>query len=249
MINVLPKSVQMDDPAASLSVLFPRHEAYLLEAQRMQKKYADKIHILIGFEGEWIRPDYGPLIKQLADEPAVDYFIGSLHHTCGIPIDYDRQTYDRAIAAVFKNRGVDDIEDIGYDDREKALYETYYDEQYELLTALKPRVIGHFDLVCLLSIKPSRDIKALWPDVWDKVVRNLKAVVEYGGWLECNTSGLRKGLDTPYPSRNIAEVRIPDYAFFRIVGADSYTTGVFRAWWQIHIFRRQSWYCANWHQL
>lgn len=196
---------EMDDPAASLSVLFPRHEAYLLEAQRMQKKYADKIHILIGFEGEWIRPDYGPLIKQLADEPAVDYFIGSLHHTCGIPIDYDRQTYDRAIAAVFKNRGVDDIEDIGYDDREKALYETYYDEQYELLTALKPRVIGHFDLVCLLSIKPSRDIKALWPDVWDKVVRNLKAVVEYGGWLECNTSGLRKGLDTPYPSRNIAE--------------------------------------------
>lgn len=36
-------------------------------------------------------------------------------------------------------------------------------------------------------------------------MRNLEFVAGYGGWLECNSSALRKGLAEPYPSREIAE--------------------------------------------
>lgn len=202
---------ELADPDTSLQALMPRHEAYLREAQRLQAKYAAQIHLLIAFEGEFIRPAiYGPLVRQLAAHPAVDYFIGSLHHTCGIPIDFDAALYAKARAAAAA--GDDDDDDDG--GSEQRMHARYYDEQLAMLTALRPRVVGHFDLVRLLSSDPGRDVRAAWPDavadgsgatVWEKVVRNLAVVRRDGGWLECNTSALRKGLTEPYPARPIAE--------------------------------------------
>ena len=89
--------------------------------------------------------------------------------------------------------------------KEARAWGDYYDEQLVMLTALKPRVVGHFDLIRLFSDKPGRDI-TVWKGVWVKVRRNLGVVREQGGWLECNSAALRKGLDEPYPSRAIAEV-------------------------------------------
>ena len=40
---------QLDEPEASLAALPPRHEAYIIEAKRLQEVYASQIHILIGF--------------------------------------------------------------------------------------------------------------------------------------------------------------------------------------------------------
>ncbi|KAI1382631.1 histidinol-phosphatase [Hypoxylon trugodes] len=183
---------ELDEPQASLAVLFPRHEAYLLEAQHLQTKYASQIHILIGFEGEWLRPEeYDGLIKRLSSHPSIDYFIGSLHHVNSVPIDYDSSYYAKAVASAGGT--------------EEQAYARYYDQQFSMLTTLKPRVVGHFDLVRLLSSDPGRDVRAAWPQVWERIQRNLKAVAEYGGWLECNSSALRKGLAEPYPSRQIAE--------------------------------------------
>ncbi|KAK3687365.1 Polymerase/histidinol phosphatase-like protein [Podospora appendiculata] len=181
----------LPSPAASLASLFPRHEAYLAEAQRLQSLYASQIHILIGFEGEWIRPGCGPLIQRLAAAPCVDYFIGSIHHAAGVPIDYDAATY----------RVARDV--CGGSD--EAVFERYYDEQLEMLVALRPKVVGHFDLIRLMSDDPGAEAKAVGNGVWERVVRNLAEVVGYGGWLECNTSALRKGLAEPYPGRAIAE--------------------------------------------
>lgn len=191
---------ELDDPEGSLAALMPRHEAYLIEAQRLRAKYADQIHILIGFEGEFIRPEvYGPLVRQLASHPAIDYFMGSLHHTCGVPIDFDKDYYGKARDAAGGT--------------EELLYARYYDEQHAMLTDLQPRIVGHFDLIRLLSEEPGRDLRTAWAEkapgsegtVWDKVVRNLRVVRSYGGWLECNSSALRKGLAEPYPARPIAE--------------------------------------------
>lgn len=183
----------MDDPAASLAALTPRHRSYLVEALRLREKHAARIHILIGFESEFIRPSYAPEVLSLASDSAVDYFIGSLHHAAGIPIDFDRETYARARDAC---------------GGEEALYERYYDEQYEMLRAVRPRIVGHFDLVRLMSEDPGRDVRA-WEGVWSRIVRNLEEVIREGAWLECNTSALRKGLAEPYPCRAIAEVNLP----------------------------------------
>lgn len=153
--------------------------------------YASQIHILIGFEGEWLRPSYGPYITNLATEPCVDYFLGSIHHVNAVPIDYDAAYYRKAVDSAGGT--------------EEKFYARYYDQQFEMLQALKPRIVGHFDLCRLLSEEPGRDIRA-WKSVWDKIIRNLQFVASYGGWLECNTSALRKGLAEPYPCRYIAEV-------------------------------------------
>ncbi|GAB1316630.1 Histidinol-phosphatase [Madurella fahalii] len=181
----------LPSPEASLAALLPRHESYLAEAVRLREKYSGQIHILVGFEGEWIRPDaYGPLVRSLAAHPAVDYFIGSLHHAAGVPIDFDGALYARAVAAAGGS--------------EERLFARYFDEQHGMLRALRPRVVGHFDLIRLFSADPGRDLRAAWPGVWEKVVRNLEVVRAYGGWLECNTSALRKGLAEAYPKAEIA---------------------------------------------
>ncbi|KAH0523877.1 hypothetical protein TsFJ059_008826 [Trichoderma semiorbis] len=173
------------------SKLFPRHEAYILEARRLQKKYSPQIHIIIAFEAEFIRPSYAPLVQALFDaSPHVDYFIGSVHHVHSIPIDYDKATYAAAVAAAGGS--------------EERLYEDYYDLQYDMLRALKPRIVGHFDLIRLMSEDPGRDVRQ-WKGVWEKIRRNLEYAAEIGAWLECNSAALRKGLDEPYPGRIISE--------------------------------------------
>ncbi|KAI1493555.1 histidinol phosphate phosphatase HisJ family protein [Biscogniauxia mediterranea] len=195
---------ELDNPSASLAELFPRHAAYLAEAARLRAKYAGQIELVIGFEGEWLRPAYAGLVAELAAHPDVDYFVGSLHHVKGVPIDYDRAYYLRAQALcgpAAPGPGVDEEED----EAERRMHEAYYDEQYAMLTALQPRVVGHFDLIRLLSASPGRDVRAAWPGVWARVRRNLAHVAGYGGLLECNSSALRKGLAEPYPARAVAE--------------------------------------------
>lgn len=77
--------------------------------------------------------------------------------------------------------------------------------QYEMLRALKPRIVGHFDLIRLMSEDPGRDVRQ-WKGVWEKIRRNLEYAEKIGAWLECNSAALRKGLDEPYPGRIISEV-------------------------------------------
>ncbi|APA13092.1 hypothetical protein SS1G_08612 [Sclerotinia sclerotiorum 1980 UF-70] len=185
--DLYPEEVEAGD---DISLFIPRHEAYLIEAVRLRDTYEDKLDILIGFEGEWIRSDYGPLIKELASHPIIDFFIGSIHHVNEIPIDYDAALYAKAIE---RSGG-----------SEEKLYGDYFDQQYKMLQTLKPKVVGHFDLIRLLSEKPDRNLKE-WDGIWQKILRNLLEVAEYGGLLEINTSALRKGLKEPYPGREICE--------------------------------------------
>ncbi|GAP84779.2 putative histidinol phosphate phosphatase family protein [Rosellinia necatrix] len=246
---------ELDDPEGSLAALAPRHAAYMEEAQRLRALYAPQIALLVGFEGEWMRPAYRELVTALAAHPAVDYFVGSLHHVNGVPIDYDREYYARAMASVVvvaepaaaaaatstttngsittngtanatttttttttangiaapngipagaTTANVNGKAAVDVEAREERMYERYYDEQYDMLVGLSPRVVGHFDLIRLMSADPGRDVRR-WPGVWERIERNLAFVAAYGGWLECNSSALRKGLAEPYPCRPIAE--------------------------------------------
>ncbi|KAI3318691.1 histidinol phosphate phosphatase H [Xylariaceae sp. AK1471] len=203
---------ELDDPEVSLAALGPRHIAYLTEAQRLRALYAPQISLLIGFEGEWLRPAYESLIGDLAAHPAIDYFIGSLHHVNGVPIDYDKAYYARAMASATTTGGSENSSSSSSSKTglteteagEEKMYERYYDQQFEMLVALRPRVVGHFDLIRLMSADPGRDVQR-WPGVWERIERNLTFVSSYGGWLECNSSALRKGLAEPYPCKVIAE--------------------------------------------
>lgn len=180
--------IKLSRTAATLAKQF---DDYFHEAQRLQKAYASAIKLLIGMEIDWIRPSSLNVIHGLFRRYAFDLFVGSVHHVHTIPIDYDKNTYIEA-------RGMSG----GTDEK---LAEDYFDLQYEMLMALKPPVVGHFDLIRLLSDDPEASF-VQWTRVWQKILRNLDFIVEYGGLVELNSAGLRKGMSEPYPKAEICNV-------------------------------------------
>lgn len=164
---------------------------YVKEAQRLRQKYGNRISLPLGFESDWCGPHSRRLIEASVKKYPFDFFIGSIHHVQGVPIDYDQAGYDRA-----KNEA-------GGSDEQ--LFERYFDEQLEMLTALRPPIVGHIDLIRLKS----RDFNLDWRNissVWSRILRNLDFIASYGGILEINTAALRKGMDEPYPKSEICQV-------------------------------------------
>lgn len=96
---------------------------------------------------------------------------------------------------------------------EEKLWEKYYDEQFEMLNATRPKVVGHFDLIRLLSEEPDKRVNGWRDGVWERMKRNLEVCKGLGAWLEVNTSALRKGLEEPYPGREVAEVSLRFFSF------------------------------------
>jgi histidinol-phosphatase (PHP family) len=158
---------------------------------RLREKYVDQIQILIGFEIDWIRPESRTLIEQSLSRFPFEFFVGSVHHTLTVPIDYDRPMYEKARELAG-----------GTDER---LFERYFDEQLDMLTQLRPLVVGHFDLIKLKSDDPERSFKQ-WPGIWERILRNLDFIAGYGGMLELNSAALRKGMSEPYPKEEICRV-------------------------------------------
>ncbi|KAF2035149.1 histidinol-phosphatase [Setomelanomma holmii] len=173
-------------------------DGFYVEAQRLRANYAGKIEIMIGFESEWIRPSTSQLLRSILDNHVFDFFMGSVHHTHTVPIDFDRAMYEQA-----RERAG------GTDER---LFEDYFDSQFEMLQALQPPVVGHFDLIRLLSDHRDAEFKGMI-GVWQRIERNLEHIASYGGRLELNSSGLRKGLAEPYPCLPICQM------FLRLGGA------------------------------
>ena len=146
---------------------------------------------MVGFETEWIRPESLDLIQRTVRDNKFDFFVGSVHHVHTIPIDYDQAFYleARQVAG-------------GSDER---LFEDYFDAQWAMLQAIKPPVVGHFDLIRLKSDHPNGSFRKM-SGVWSKILRNLTYITSYGGVLELNFASLRKGMDEPYPKAEICKV-------------------------------------------
>ncbi|KAI9367024.1 Polymerase/histidinol phosphatase-like protein [Aspergillus egyptiacus] len=172
------------------SWMIANEAAYFKEAQRLREKYAGQIRIVIGFEIDWIRQESRGLVETSLKTLPFEFFMGSVHHTKTVPIDYDREMYERA-------------RDLAGGSDEK-LFEAYFDEQLDMLQQLKPLVVGHFDLIRLKSDDPERSFKQ-WTGVWERILRNLDYVAGYGGILELNSAALRKGMSEPYPKGEICE--------------------------------------------
>ena len=157
---------------------------------RLREQYAPQLQILIGFESDWIRPSSEAIILSLLKKYQFDLFIGSVHHLHTIPIDFDRPTYVRARDAVGGS--------------EEDIFKAYFDLQLEMLQALKPPIVGHFDLIRLHSDDPNRDLQQD-PEVWSRIMHNLKFIASYNGIVEINLAAIRKGMNDPYPTREIAK--------------------------------------------
>ena len=177
---------------SSLEQHYENEAAFYTEACRLREKYKGLIELPIGFESDWIRPESQDLIDRSIKAHAFDFFVGSVHHVHTIPIDYDQAMY---VAARARAGGSDEL-----------LFQDYFDAQLDMLRCVKPPVVGHFDLIRLKSNDPNVSFRRML-GVWQRIERNLDFVAAYGGVLEINTAALRKGMNEPYPGRDICQVR------------------------------------------
>jgi histidinol-phosphatase (PHP family) len=192
---------------------------FLDTASKLQNKYTDRIQLLIGIETDFVtRIDLDRTRAILDSRNEIQYVVGSVHHVAGVSIDFDKSTYLRSIEHCTANTigstmsisssKIDmpqpsNPDLVPTDDQLIPFLVKYLDAQYEMIGALEPEVIGHFDLCLLFNPGYRLDDHEM---VWNRVKRNMERVVRYGGLFEANGAAIRKGWKTSYPSKEVLQV-------------------------------------------
>lgn len=185
---------------------------YLKHAAKIKEREKD-VKIIIGMEIEGCNEKHAKHALQLMKDHqgTLKFMVGSVHHVNDIPIDFDKESWFKALDNCGNNL--------------KALLMKYFETQRKTLELTRPLVVGHFDLIRLFlpldlkidvktglvsetgtAIRDVGSIITLWPDVRDKVIENLRFISSYSGLIEINSAGLRKNLVDPYPHRDIIEL-------------------------------------------
>ncbi|RPD60954.1 histidinol-phosphatase [Lentinus tigrinus ALCF2SS1-7] len=185
-----------EEEGMSLDSLKSQFDAFLTEAHRLKEKYADQITLLVGLETEYITETDLTALESLLSEHGkrIEYIVGSVHHVAGIPIDFDRPTFDKALASFSSTTNPDPM---------AAFLNAYFDAQYTLMQRVQPEVIGHLDL-CRLYNPTLRFCD--YPDALARIRRNVRYAVEYGALFELNAAAFRKGWDAAYPAEDVVEI-------------------------------------------
>lgn len=181
----------------SLEDLANQFDAFVSEAHRLKELYAQDITLLVGLETEYISPldldNLDTLLQKYAGR--IEYLVGSLHHVNGIPIDFDLETYKKALGSITPA-------DTGHQPMEVFLC-SYFDAQHEIMQRLHPEIIGHIDLCRLYE--PTLSLES-YPQAWAKLERNVRFAIEYGALFELNAAALRKGWTSSYPGEDVVKV-------------------------------------------
>ncbi|SCU78892.1 LAMI_0A06436g1_1 [Lachancea mirantina] len=203
------------DSSADLKLLQQKFIEYLAHATKVKNRGL-RTEFIIGMEVEGCdlkHIDYAQSLMQRHSD-VMKFCVGSVHHVNQIPLDFDQQCWYQCLKSCGNSV--------------RQLMVTYLELQFELLTRLKPQVVGHFDLFRLYCpnelVVDSRSGERVpdgsefgvrvgelslveqWPEVKSLALRNLEFVACYGGLLELNSSGLRKKLQDPYPGRDFAQL-------------------------------------------
>ena len=184
--------------------LYDRFVAYMSTSRELKARYAGELDIYVGFETE-LTTRALPFTRQLIEKFKPDYIVGSLHHVDDISFDFSQADYLRAVDALG-----------GYDN----LYRRYFDQQYELIDALNPAVVGHFDLIRIYDEHYKARLEN--PEITLKIDRNLKLIADRGLILDFNLAALSKGMDEPYISAGILK-KARDMGIAVVPGDDSHS--------------------------
>lgn len=176
-------------------------DLFVQEAHRLKVAYAGQINLLVGLETDFITPNDLDQLDQLLQRHAgqIQYVIGSVHHCNGIPIDFDKATFERAVASFSESPGTL-MDDESPTAPQISFLGAYFDAQLQIMERIHPEVIGHFDLCRLYT--PRLSLR----DVWSRVERNVRYAIEYGAVFELNAAAFRKGWNSAYPGPEIVEV-------------------------------------------
>jgi histidinol-phosphatase (PHP family) len=178
-----------DERAAGLtaSAMLVRFTRYMSHCRNLQSAYQGRLTVFVGMETEAYQGAVDYAIR-LRDRFRPDYVVGSVHHVADIPFDMDPADYAMAATAC---GGMEE------------LYAAYFDLQYDMIQALKPSVVGHFDLIRIFDPDYASRLKT--PAVWKRICRNLETIASLGLMLDLNVRALVKGAREPYICRPILE--------------------------------------------
>jgi histidinol-phosphatase (PHP family) len=155
--------------------------AYTAHARKLRERIGDRIDLLIGFETERLPPgDWAARMRELREQVAPDYIVGSVHDVQGHVVDFSPDK-TREVAALLG--GVE------------VMQMLYFEAVIELVTALRPEVVGHIDLIRKFD---GPDPK-FSPRVKSRIDDALEAVRAAGGVLDVNCATYRRGLGPVYP--------------------------------------------------
>jgi histidinol-phosphatase (PHP family) len=162
-------------------------EAYVAEARKLRARVAGQIDLLVGFETERLPPDnWVGRMSELRARFEPDYIVGSVHDVDGLVIDY---TPDATREVADAKGGME------------SLRLQYFDAVKDLVSTLKPEVVGHIDLIRKFDgHNPSFSAQ-----VYRRIDEALEAVKSVGGVLEVNCATHRRGLGPVYPLPPILE--------------------------------------------
>jgi len=164
-----------------------RFDEYMNTARVLQKKYADQIDILVGFETESYTGS-APYIQSLIKTYTPDYVVGSVHHVDDINFDFSPEAYEKAI-----NHMGGIIE----------LYNAYFDVQYEMIKDISPQVVGHIDLIRIFD--QFCDTHFNHPDCLNQIHRNMLLIQSEQIILDINLRAMMKPSQKPYVNSLILE--------------------------------------------
>ena len=170
--------------------LLNRFADYMKECRRLQKKYSSDIKIFAAMEIETYS-GYEEFIPYLINRFQPDYIVGSVHFVNDMGFDYSQEQYDKTVEAA---GGI------------VPLYCQYFDQQFEMIKLLKPSVVGHFDLIRIFD--PGYKKRILYPEIMDRIQRNLQLIGELELIMDFNFRSLLKGADEPYITRVILEMAL-----------------------------------------
>ncbi len=184
------KCLYPDEVAAHLTPdqMLTTFGAYIRECNRLKKKYRSHIRIFTGFEVETCS-EYNTFVPRMVNRFRPDYIVGSVHHVHDLGFDFSREQYLETAARL---GGMD------------ALYQQYFDLQYEMLRTINPAVAGHFDVIRLFDDDYRARIRT--PAIWQKIVRNLVYIRQRDIVMDYNLRALAKGADEPYVAAPILEL-------------------------------------------
>lgn len=163
-------------------------KAYAKASLMFQKEYADRIMLLRGFEAEVVPQDrYVSLTRECKERYDFDYVVGSVHYVGDRIIDYTPVEFQEALEA---SESLD------------TLAVQYYETVAEMALALRPDVIGHFDVIRKFGSAHGRMDS---PAIRSAAARALEAIRQVNAILDINTGGFRWKFDSPFPAGWILE--------------------------------------------
>jgi histidinol-phosphatase (PHP family) len=158
-------------------------ERYAQTLPTLAEEFADRLIVLRGFEIEVVPADsYVSLMQDYRRRYAFEYIVGSVHYVREISIDGSAEDFQTAIDTC---GGIE------------PLAVSYYQTVAEMVTALRPEVVAHLDLIKLhgrhFGLQETDTVRRAAEEA-------LEAVRATRGIVEVNTAGYRKGLGEPYPA-------------------------------------------------